>query len=870
MTVPVTARRAGPFTGTGALVSYPFTFKVFEKADLEVTIATPGGVETVLVLDSDVLVTLNVDQDASPGGSVQYAVGGMATALPAGHTLVITSGGLTYEQTADLPQGGNFSPVVVENALDRQMMLLQNLRDDVERVLQLSVTTRNGVSTTLPTPEANRVIGWNETADALQNFDTAVLASVVAFGTARADQFTGNGVQTAFTLSANPGALANLDVSIGGATQRPTIDYAWSGGTTLTFASAPPNTSPILVRYMQALPQGTSTADQVTYFGASLADWFFGPIVAGADSTGVLSSTAAIAAADAAAAAAGRPLHVPPGTYLINASYTFTAPVIMSPGAKLKVTSSTVYLKFGAGFHSGLHYCLDVEGPTQFLKTEAIYPQWFGATGLVADDQSTALIRTFRAARGCVNGADAFSDARYGCATVRFTAQGQYRCRNVPVYCGTIIEGDWQGSLTGSCIVQIDYNDPALLMMPKNYGVNGAVLNNGVGQNVFKSIGFRSEVASSTFEGDPIIHFMSPAQATAYLGIAGDTSGTLGHIDTMFNQCWFKDGNTCIMSDESMLWVHLRHCTFDVCYRAVQHKGTAKGRVNSYGNIYYGQIWGAFDNQSSEATLGVSWYSNNDEFKAGAPQHGTVGYRRAWNYSPTVQVAGTFVKSVGSTFLRTDGLFGIRIGGSIFVKLCDTVDISGLYMKDPDSANNQKAIAIQDGVKHVRLQGVIISNSLASYTSSRMVSFFQAVQAVTDAVIDLQIVNTSASTIESALQSDFTLSGVDLRMNLTGNFTNRTLGIAQKDMPVPVVASASTIHLPPGGDVFVISGTTSIGTILTTGWVGRTVRLIFQGALTVTDGSNLKLNGNFVTTADDTLTLTCDGTNWYEVARSAN
>ena len=33
---------------------------------------------------------------------------------------------------------------------------------------------------------------------------------------------------------------------------------------------------------------------------------------------------------------------------------------------------------------------------------------------------------------------------------------------------------------------------------------------------------------------------------------------------------------------------------------------------------------------------------------------------------------------------------------------------------------------------------------------------------------------------------------------------------------------------------------------------------------------NLKLAGNFVTTADDVITMTGDGTNWYEVSRSVN
>lgn len=93
------------------------------------------------------------------------------------------------------------------------------------------------------------------------------------------------------------------------------------------------------------------------------------------------------------------------------------------------------------------------------------------------------------------------------------------------------------------------------------------------------------------------------------------------------------------------------------------------------------------------------------------------------------------------------------------------------------------------------------------------------------------------------------------------------------DMPVPAavtIASASTIAIPLGQRVASISGTTGITSITATGHSGATVVLVFQGALTVTDGSNLRLAGNFTTTADDTLTLACDGTNWFEVARSVN
>ena len=85
-----------------------------------------------------------------------------------------------------------------------------------------------------------------------------------------------------------------------------------------------------------------------------------------------------------------------------------------------------------------------------------------------------------------------------------------------------------------------------------------------------------------------------------------------------------------------------------------------------------------------------------------------------------------------------------------------------------------------------------------------------------------------------------------------------------------VVASATALPLPTGR-VFHVSGTTTVTSITATNLqAGVVITLIFDGALTFTDGNNLKLAGNFVTTADDTITLAYDGTNFYEVCRSVN
>lgn len=82
------------------------------------------------------------------------------------------------------------------------------------------------------------------------------------------------------------------------------------------------------------------------------------------------------------------------------------------------------------------------------------------------------------------------------------------------------------------------------------------------------------------------------------------------------------------------------------------------------------------------------------------------------------------------------------------------------------------------------------------------------------------------------------------------------------------VASATTITISPTQSYVDISGTTNIGGMTPT-YKGHIVVLRFLAALTVVDNSsNLRLEGNFVTVANSTLTLICDGTEWREMTRA--
>lgn len=83
------------------------------------------------------------------------------------------------------------------------------------------------------------------------------------------------------------------------------------------------------------------------------------------------------------------------------------------------------------------------------------------------------------------------------------------------------------------------------------------------------------------------------------------------------------------------------------------------------------------------------------------------------------------------------------------------------------------------------------------------------------------------------------------------------------------IASATTIV--PTCDYHNVTGTAAITTITGTNlMIGKIYTLVFASTPTFTDGSNLKLAGNLVATADDTISFRWDGTNCVEVGRSVN
>ncbi|MEL7088203.1 MAG: hypothetical protein AAGL98_07135, partial [Planctomycetota bacterium] len=246
------------YTGNGATTNFPVPFYWLQDSDLLVirtdNAYTPPTVAT-LALGTDYVVTGSGNQS---GGSITTTVAPTAT-----QKLSILRN-VPFTQLTHYVPNDPFPAASHEQALDKLTMETQQLNEGLSRSLTLPPNV-TGISTALPQPVANNMIGWNPTATALQNVDPTTFAAQVAYGNAIADKFSGDGSTVKFNLSANPGGINNLDVSVGGVTQRPGIDYTWTAGTTLTFTTAPPSgTNNILVRYTQALPIGSLGVGQVT------------------------------------------------------------------------------------------------------------------------------------------------------------------------------------------------------------------------------------------------------------------------------------------------------------------------------------------------------------------------------------------------------------------------------------------------------------------------------------------------------------------------------------------------------------------------------------------------------------------------------
>lgn len=152
MTINSLVRTVGPIIGDGIATSFPFAFKVFAASEVSL-VKTVGGIDSPMVLNTDYSVVLNPDQNAAPGGTITYRVGGIVTNIPVNTTINGTSN-VQNLQPVNLTNNGGFFPTVINAALDRLTILVQQLVTGINSALKYPVSDGTGISSILPNKAA--------------------------------------------------------------------------------------------------------------------------------------------------------------------------------------------------------------------------------------------------------------------------------------------------------------------------------------------------------------------------------------------------------------------------------------------------------------------------------------------------------------------------------------------------------------------------------------------------------------------------------------------------------------------------------------------------------------------------------------------
>jgi hypothetical protein len=254
MTVSTTTSRVA-YTGNGATTAFTVPFYFLANGDLKVYQA--GTLKTITT-------HYTVSGTGNPaGGTVTFVT------APANGDAVVIFRDPALTQSTDYTPNDPFPAESHEQALDRLTMIAQRNRDLLDRAFVLSDGLAGTIDTTLPDPQAQYLVGWNATADALVNYNANSLAGSVTTIDWITEVFSGDGSTVQFALSRDPGAASNCDVSISGVSQVAGVDYTTTA-TAITFTSAPPSgTDNIAVRYGAAAAAGTSTAEATSYLPAS-------------------------------------------------------------------------------------------------------------------------------------------------------------------------------------------------------------------------------------------------------------------------------------------------------------------------------------------------------------------------------------------------------------------------------------------------------------------------------------------------------------------------------------------------------------------------------------------------------------------------
>jgi hypothetical protein len=148
------------YSGNGTLDTFNYTFKVFADADLQVIIRDASATETVKTLTTHYTVT---GAGNANGGTIVFTTGN----IPTNTETVVIRRASPQTQAIDYIANDPFPAESHEEGLDRSMMAIQQLQEEVDRSIKLSRTnTMNSTEFTIgDTDRANKVFGFDSAGE---------------------------------------------------------------------------------------------------------------------------------------------------------------------------------------------------------------------------------------------------------------------------------------------------------------------------------------------------------------------------------------------------------------------------------------------------------------------------------------------------------------------------------------------------------------------------------------------------------------------------------------------------------------------------------------------------------------------------------
>ena len=121
------------YSGDGSTTTFNYTFKIFADSDLQVIIRSSTGTETVKTITTHYTVT---GAGNANGGTVVFTAGN----IPTSTETVVLRRAVPQTQSIDYIANDPFPAESHEEGLDRAMMTLQQLQEEVTRSIKLSRT----------------------------------------------------------------------------------------------------------------------------------------------------------------------------------------------------------------------------------------------------------------------------------------------------------------------------------------------------------------------------------------------------------------------------------------------------------------------------------------------------------------------------------------------------------------------------------------------------------------------------------------------------------------------------------------------------------------------------------------------------------